>query len=169
MLIPHVTYIILIVAFIIAMGGLSLFLEKRKAMKFPGVFIVIAIAFSIYLNRVFPFVYTITDCETYKTEILLAPKMINGTEITLGNKAWINNESDYYLYVEAITYGHSGKNYSDHEVEPHTCLQAKAYDIDYIFKEPPRSIRTKSNSETRYWLDCQYEDYEDEEFEEEND
>ena len=161
MVIPHITYIILLVVFVGAMGVLSLILEKRKAMKFPGIFIVVAIGLSIYLNRVFPFVYTVTDCGAYTTEILLSPKTVNGTKMTLGSKAWINNESDYYLYVEAIVYGHSSKSPSDQEVEPHTCIRARAYDIDYIFEEPPRSIRTKSGSETRYWLDCQYE-YDDE-------
>ena len=161
MIISHIAYLAILVLFVGLMGGLSLLLEKRKVVKFPGIFIVLGIGLAIFANQKFPFVYTITDCGEYKKEVLIAPTTKNGTRLTLGKKAWINNESDYYLYVEAIVYGYSGKNPSNQEIEPQSCVQAKAYKIAYIFEEPPRSIRTKSTSEVRYWLDCQYEYYDD--------
>lgn len=169
MVIPHIAYLIIIFAFIGFMLWVSIYVEKRKVIKFPGIFVVAAIGLCIYFNQFFPYVYTITDCGEYQKEILIAPKVVNGTEMTLDGKAWINNESEYYLYMEAVVYGYSGRTPGGQEIEPQTCVQAKAHRIDYIFEEPPRSISTNNSAEVRYWLDCQYEYYEEDEQDENED
>ena len=73
-------------------------------------------------------------------------------EIWNTGEAFILNNSGKTIFLNEVKYGGSSSN-KNYKIKASSDIQALKKDPDYIFREPPSSIRVKSgNSRTRWHL-----------------
>ena len=73
-------------------------------------------------------------------------------EIWDTGEAFILNNSGKTIFLNEVNYGGSSSN-KNYKIKASSDIQALKKDPDYIFREPPSSIRVKSgNSRTRWHL-----------------
>ena len=96
------------------------------------------------LNWCTPAIFTITSCDEYTKDVLLFPT----PNYSLGNHAYIVNQTDTSLYLEHIVYGVvSARRIKDNVIiEPETIYRHREVKIEYILKDAPENIQTNNNN-----------------------
>lgn len=124
------------------------FMQGGSNFHWSAVFLAIFIPIGLFT----PYVYTVTNCDEYTTEILIFPT----SEYKMGNHCYVSNKSDKGLYVQFIVYGTvSNDKINDNViVTPGTIELIKDHSIDYKFTDAPSSISSKSGGEIKSELSC---------------
>lgn len=159
MIISTTTYYI-IVGLIIACGILPVLYGRiTKTGRFGWTWIIIL--FTIPLNWYTPTIYNVSDCDVYTKEVLFLPK----GDFDMGQHNYIVNNSDKELFFEYIVYGSAtlDEDEMDLIIEPGTTCEVPVISIDYLFKDAPESVSSKSAGETKYRLSCDVPDWEEDE------
>ena len=104
------------------------------------------------LNWYTPAIFTVTGCEEYTKEVLLFPT----SNYSLGEHAYVVNQTGGSLYLEYIVYGNvrADKILDNVIIEPETTYQHTRVTIEYVLEEAPESINSKSDGSVHCRLSC---------------
>lgn len=132
---------------------LSVILRILGKVNFSYMLLVLLL-FCIYVFTKSMTVYCIYDEGFYKTRYLYHTNLcidLNDYQDTIeynSNKIVVVNETKKQLIIKSVIYGgsiyHDAINKWSLRIPP-TSYTYSDYDIDYFFKEPPKSIKSRSN------------------------
>ena len=147
----HTYYIICAVfALICAIPALYTRFVKKKGNDKDWTYLLVVLL--VPLNWYTPAIFTVTSCEEYTKEVLLFPT----SEYSLGEHAYVVNQTEHSLYLEYIVYGNvrSDKVGDDVIIAPGTTHQHPRVTIEYVLEEAPESVQTKSDGAINCRLSC---------------
>ncbi len=155
-MIAYSLYITLLLLIFLAAGAWAYYKERRHNNKKGGLVVLLVILLIIACNRYMPVVYTITQCGSFKKEVMVLPKTVSTIMLSYGNHCYINNLSGKDLVLQSIAYGSVTDTNFSTIIPPAACKQVPAHSLNYLFKKPPSSITINSSQSgaMKYWLDC---------------
>lgn len=118
------------------------------------VILLLPICLAVYCSWFCPNVYYITSCSEYSKKILLIPKSINQTKLSLGNKCYIVNHTDKSMLLNTKLYlkETESNNLNTNKaftIKPQSVFEYEENSIDFIFEEFPISVTAKSRDEAK--------------------
>lgn len=154
-MVTNQTYWIVFISFLVLLNVLIYTIGKKKKSNIQYLGLIITFALAVVNKWIFPNVYIINSCGSYEHKIMLMPQADNNMKMSLGKHSYILNRSAQNVTVETIIYG-TGKEQPDAPVEINGGQNRELpfVAVDYMFEEPPQSVRTKQKSEKKRVLYC---------------